>query len=238
MPNLYNESSGFQHLYGVGIRDVFNVSSKLRLDYGVRVDGSSYQIVNDPGTISNEGKHPRVTEPRFASAYQFGRNDAVRASYGRSVQFTPAGSLNSPLLTPSQFVGIPSRDSRTGLPSMTCGAPKFTSQCKDYAQQIHDEQVAFFGLEAFDVKPATVQQLRPLVLAPVRRQRRAEDLAVLQARLQRQRLHQPDHGAGPGLGRGDPGPHHAEQRRYRQDDRRRVPAHQGRAGRPLRASSR
>lgn len=155
VPNLYNESSGYQHLFGYGVRDVWNVNPKLRLDYGVRFDGSDYQIVNDPGTISREGKHPRVTEPRFAFAYQFGRNDAVRASYGRSVQFTPAGSLNTPLLYPSQFAGIPSRDSRTGLPAMTCVAPKFTSQCRDYAQQIHDEQVAFFGLEAFDVKPAT-----------------------------------------------------------------------------------
>jgi hypothetical protein len=155
IPNLNNISSGYQHLWGYGIRDVWNVNTKLRLDLGLRFDASDYNFVNDPGFLKTEVKHPRVTEPRAAFAYQFGRNDAIRASFGRSVQFTPAGIINSPLAYVSQFRGIPSRDSRTGLPAMYCIQPTFTSLCKDYAQQVHDEQVGFFGLEGFNVKPAT-----------------------------------------------------------------------------------
>ena len=149
-------SAGFQHLYGVGIRDQFNVSSKLRLDYGVRLDGSNFQILNGQGYgITDATKKPTVTEPRFASAYQFGPRDAVRFSYGRSVQFTPAGILNSPVSYYDEYRNIPSRDARTGLPATNCGPPTFTSVCTSYAQQIHDEQVAFDGLEAFNVKPST-----------------------------------------------------------------------------------
>lgn len=155
IPDLDNISSGYQHLWGAGLRDVWNVTSKLRLDLGLRFDASDYNFVNDPGFLTNETKHPRVTEPRAAFAYQFGRSDAIRASYGRSVQFTPAGSINSPLAYVAQFRGIPSRDSRTGLPAMYCIQPTFNSLCKDYAQQIHDEEVAFFGLEGFNVKPGT-----------------------------------------------------------------------------------
>ncbi|MDQ6944006.1 MAG: hypothetical protein M3169_16030, partial [Candidatus Eremiobacteraeota bacterium] len=116
---------------------------------------SDYQIINDNGVATNAAKHPRVTEPRFAFSYQFGTNDAIRASYGRSVQFIPAGSLNTPLLTYNEYRGIPSRDSHTGLPATYCGPPTFTSTCSNYAQQLHDEQVAFLGPESFNVLPAT-----------------------------------------------------------------------------------
>ncbi|MDP9025837.1 MAG: carboxypeptidase regulatory-like domain-containing protein, partial [Candidatus Eremiobacteraeota bacterium] len=160
VPNFFNTSSGDQHLFGFGLRDQFTVSPQLKLDYGIRQDGSDYQILNDPGYITRETKHPRVTQPRFAAAYQMGTRDAVRFSYGRSVQFTPAGTLNSPVLYASYLQNIPSYDNTKGydasgnpIPSMRCGAPLFVSQCKNYAQQIHDEQVAFFGLEAFNVKP-------------------------------------------------------------------------------------
>ena len=155
VPNFIDDSAGFQHLWGFGIRDQFNVNPKLRLDYGVRYDASDYQIVDDPGTLSNEAKHPRVVEPRFAFAYQFGRNDAVRFSYGRSVQFIPAGSINAPVRYTTQFANIPSRDPITGKQATYCVAPLFNSPCVNYAQQIHDEYLQFNGLEAFNVKPST-----------------------------------------------------------------------------------
>jgi hypothetical protein len=156
-------SPGYQHLWGFGIRDQFSVSDKLKLDYGIRMDGSDYAIVHSEGYgITNATKHPRVTEPRFAFAYQFGARDAVRFSYGRSVQFTPAGILNNPIAYFPQFYGIPSRDNRVnppgqnGGPAMTCGAPLFVSLCPNYAQQVHDEIVNdLTGLEAYNVQPAT-----------------------------------------------------------------------------------
>ena len=150
-------SAGYQHLIGFGIRDQFTVNDKLKLDYGLRLDGSDYQIVEGARYgITNDTKHPRVVEPRFAAAYQFGARDAMRFSYGRSVQFVPAGIINAPIAFQPQFVGIPSRDSRTGLPATTCGPPLFTSLCPNYAVQFHDEIVnTLAGLEAFNVKPAT-----------------------------------------------------------------------------------
>ncbi len=155
IPNLRAYNGGHSQIWGIGIRDQFNVSSKLRLDYGIRLDGDNQQFVNGYSYITDDARHPRVIEPRFAGAYQISNADAIRASYGRSVQFVPGILINNPISTYQQFAGVPSRDSRTGTTAQTCGAPLFTSACSNYAQQLHDEYVQAFGLESFNVKPAT-----------------------------------------------------------------------------------
>jgi len=155
VPNLHATNGGHSQIWGLGIRDQFTVNPKLRLDYGLRVDADNQQFVNGYASVTNDAKHPRVVEPRVAAAYQFGANDSMRASYGRSVQFVPGIILNNPVASYSQFATVASRDSRTGLPATTCGAPLFTSTCANYGQQLHDEYVQAFGLESSNTKPAT-----------------------------------------------------------------------------------
>lgn len=155
IPNLRAYNGGHSQIWGIGIRDQFTVSSKLRLDYGIRLDADNQQFVNGYSYLTDAARHPRVIEPRFAAAYQLSSTDAVRASYGRSVQFVPGIIINNPVSTYTQFAGVPSRDSRTGTTAQSCGAPLFTSACANYAQQLHDEYVQAFGLENANVKPAT-----------------------------------------------------------------------------------
>ena len=52
-------------------------------------------------------------------------NDALRFSYGRSVQFAPIAAVDTTSpdarQTWGQFLGVPSRDSTTGTTAMFCG---------------------------------------------------------------------------------------------------------------------
>jgi hypothetical protein len=94
--------------YGVGIRDQWTISSKLKLDYGLREDIANYKFGPDatgfagssvagneysnpsdlpPDLLSAQFLNPHVIQPRFAFSYQFDPNDSIRASYGRSVEF-------------------------------------------------------------------------------------------------------------------------------------------------------
>lgn len=155
VPSLRAYGGGHSQIWGIGLRDQFTVSSKLRLDYGIRLDADNQQIVNAYSYINDDSKHPRVIEPRFAGSYQISSSDAIRASYGRSTQFVPGVIINNPVATYTQFNNIASRDPRTGLVAKTCVAPLFTSACVNYAQQLHDEYVQSFGLENANVKPAT-----------------------------------------------------------------------------------
>jgi len=157
IPNVLFTNGGATQQYGFGLRDQLTVNPKLKLDLGFRVDGSSYQLLNKQNTnftFTKDVEHPVVLQPRLAASFQIDRNDAVRFSYGRSVEFVPAGIINTPVQVPAAFYGIPSRDSRTGLPATYCGALSKTV-CSNYGQQLHDEYVAFTSPEAFAVKPST-----------------------------------------------------------------------------------
>ncbi len=157
IPNLGFSSGGAVQQYGFGLRDQLTVNPQLKLDLGVRVDGSLYHQLNKENTnftFANNVVKPVVVQPRLAASFQIDRNDAVRFSYGRSVEFVPAGIINSPISVPAAFYNIPSRDSRTGLPATYCG-PTNKSVCANYGQQLHDQYVAFTQPEAFAVKPST-----------------------------------------------------------------------------------
>jgi hypothetical protein len=127
--------------YGVGIRDQWTVSSKLKLDYGLREDGARYhwgtnpyQDASDGGDPSDVGTMflspkfatPNIIQPRFAAVYDLTPNDAIRASYGRSVEFafgqtagTPFNMTNvNPLLdTLAPYGGMAAQ-----LAAPTCGS--------------------------------------------------------------------------------------------------------------------
>jgi hypothetical protein len=102
--------SDFQ-MWGVGIRDQWTVSPKLKLDYGLREDGAQYKFgpntyAADPNgnpsdlaqsLLSPTFLEPRTLQPRFAASYQLGANDSVRASFGRSTEYAFAQLAGTPM---------------------------------------------------------------------------------------------------------------------------------------------
>ena len=98
--------------WGVGIRDQFQVTPKLKLDYGLREDGASYkfgpqplgsptQIYSNPSDLGSaqltpQFLTPHVIQPRFAFSYQIDPSNTIRGSYGRSVEFAFAQTAGTP----------------------------------------------------------------------------------------------------------------------------------------------
>jgi hypothetical protein len=111
MPQIPNAGINYhntdQQMWGVALRDQFSPNDRLHLDLGIRMDGEQNKFgptpygnttTSDvsPASLSNDFLRPRDLEPRLAVAYQMGQNDAVRFSYGRSVQFFFGQTLGTP----------------------------------------------------------------------------------------------------------------------------------------------
>lgn len=130
------------HEYGVGLRDQWTVNDRLKLDYGMRVDGANFSFGANPFALDPQGNpsdvnpitqigraftHPKFWEPRFAASYQLGNHDAIRASYGRSVLFFFAQTAGTPAAANLKywdplFFQIPAKDGLTGSPGPQCGS--------------------------------------------------------------------------------------------------------------------
>jgi hypothetical protein len=139
------------HVFGIGLREQYAASEKLKLDLGIRFDQQIQQYGFNPlnptepnnpsdvapSAVSDTYLKPHELEPRAAASYQFGPNDAVRASYGRSVVFltgqtagTPAGFYNY-----APFLNVPA----VPQTNFTCGSGYNTKPlpCQNYAQQLY-----------------------------------------------------------------------------------------------------
>jgi hypothetical protein len=98
-------------MWGIGLRDQWTVTPKLKLDYGIRDDGAQYKfgpnsyaynVYGNPSDLSNNlltasFLTPRTVQPRVAASYQIGPNDSVRASYGRSTEYAFAQLAGTPM---------------------------------------------------------------------------------------------------------------------------------------------
>ncbi len=140
----YNHSD-FQQ-WGVGLRDQWTPNSRLRLDYGLRLDGQNLKWApnlpynRDLGNTADIGTgfaqltqtylHPKVFQPRIAASYLLDRNDSVRMSYGRSASFffgqtagTPTTQTNvDPLLFTIPAKDSPGPFNATNFSGPTCGS--------------------------------------------------------------------------------------------------------------------
>lgn len=120
-----------------GIRDQWTPSRKWKFDLGLRFDTIKYKFGKNPfnpsysnpsdvspSLITSAFLNPKVIEPRFAASYELDPNDALRFSYGRSVNFFFAQTSGTPAdmslqyLNPIYFA-IPPKDS-AALPD--CGS--------------------------------------------------------------------------------------------------------------------
>lgn len=124
------------HEAGIGLRDQWDVSDKLHLDYGVRIDTDKLDFGCNqfggptkaaicgnpsdlpPSKLGQDFLNPKVWQPRFAAAYQLNSDNSLRFSYGRSVNFFFAQTAGTPFNCcyglPSFFKTMPSKDTAAG----------------------------------------------------------------------------------------------------------------------------
>ena len=102
-------------------------------------------------------RRPRVLEPRLSIVDQLGRNDSVRFSYGRSVQFPSIGYVDKTNNFAGEYAAyrnVPSYDVTTGAPAVFCGTTN-DRPCTSYANQL------YWANEAGDTG-IPIQPLRPV----------------------------------------------------------------------------
>jgi hypothetical protein len=170
------------------IKDTYSPTDRLKIDVGLRLDGANWKMpactiqwcaptsfTTDPITqvptsfafnYDASTRNPRVLQPRAAIAWQATKNDSLRVSYGRSVQFPALAQVD---VTGSDtaygaFAGIPSRDPITGTQATFCsvasvaGGPlgAFSAPCANYAQQLFwENQSVTLGIPITPLMPVT-----------------------------------------------------------------------------------
>jgi len=118
-------------------------------------DANGTYPYTDP--LPNEEVTPIVFEPRLAFTYQVTRNDDIRASFGRSVEFPSLGDvdLQDPVGVFSAFMNVPSFNIFTGLPATSCGVLGNVT-CANYAYQLKwDNQNYLAGVPIQPLRPET-----------------------------------------------------------------------------------
>jgi hypothetical protein len=114
-------------------------------------DGAGNPITNIP----SQAKNPNVPEPRIAASFQIDKNDAVRASYGRSVELAPLGDIDTVVSRSyytSRFGNIPVNP-QNAYP--VCGVTG-TSTCLNYGDQLYwENQNEIGGVPIQPVQPET-----------------------------------------------------------------------------------
>jgi len=165
------------------LKDTFSPTDRLKFDIGLRMDAVNWRYPTCdihwclPTSFTTSGgvttyqfnydqdtRSPRVWQPRLATSYQVTKNDSVRVSYGRSVQFAPiaAVDLTTGPYAYRAFQNVPSRDPLTGTTAMFCGTSIFLpgnpqdQPCKNYADQLMWEaQNVLNGVPITPLKPTT-----------------------------------------------------------------------------------
>jgi hypothetical protein len=136
------------------IKDTYSPNSNLKIDIGLRLDASHASY---PGTFDKAATNPAILEPRFGFAYQLSKNDAFRASYGRTIEIAPLADMENPINRRSfdAFVNIPSYNNSTLKVATYCG-PQSTTTCANYADQLYWEyQNGAAGVPYTPIKPET-----------------------------------------------------------------------------------
>ena len=136
------------------IKDTYSPNSNLKIDIGLRLDTSHAAF---PGSFDRKTTNPSILEPRFGFAYQISKNDAFRASYGRTIEIAPLADMENPINRRSfdSFVNIPSFNNLTGKVATFCGLQS-NQTCANYADQLYWEyQNGTAGVPYTPIKPET-----------------------------------------------------------------------------------
>ena len=190
VPPINEKSHAVLQEYAAYITDTYSPTDRLKINAGLRLDGANYQLPSTAGcdsltadtcqyaqtgsanghpfvTLTNSETRPLIPQPRLAVAYRLSPTDAIRASYGRSVEFAPIELVDQrdDQTLYSRFANIPSYDPLGALsagvapgvpfPARTCGIT-IDRLCENFADQLHwtNVQVAS-GVGITPVKPET-----------------------------------------------------------------------------------
>jgi hypothetical protein len=185
LPPGNDQTSASRQDWALYLKDTYSPTDRLKLDVGLRLDAvnwkygdcSIYRCLPTAYSLDASGmptnfqfnydadtKRPRVLQPRAAISFQATRNDALRFSYGRSVQFPPMAVVENATIRQNfnTFNGIPSRDPLTGTQAMFCSAavlinPAFqNAPCASYADQLYwENSTVVSGVPVTPLKPVT-----------------------------------------------------------------------------------
>ncbi|HEV3088959.1 MAG TPA: TonB-dependent receptor [Candidatus Elarobacter sp.] len=190
VPPIQQGSHAIRQDYAAYVSDTFAPNDRLKIALGLRLDGAHYQLPSTAGCdslaadtcqyaqtgsvnghpvvdVPNSARNPLIPQPRLAAAYRFSGNDAVRASYGRSVEFVPI-KLVDQADTPAyyaRYANIPSYDAFGAMaagvppgqpfPARTCGITA-DRLCTSFADQLHwTDQMVASGIPIVPAKPET-----------------------------------------------------------------------------------
>ncbi|MFN2449660.1 MAG: TonB-dependent receptor domain-containing protein [Candidatus Baltobacteraceae bacterium] len=122
-------------------------------------DPSGIRTPGDCGTatfdVGNNKLRPRVVQPVMAVSWKLGNNDAVRAAYGRSVEFPTLGAedLSAARNYYSRYNNVPSYSAYSNAPAANCGI-FLDTLCSSYADELYwDNQNDILGVPIQPIKP-------------------------------------------------------------------------------------
>jgi hypothetical protein len=181
LPYVSEGTSTNRQDFAAYVNDTFSPTAKLKLDVGLRMDGSNYRLpacdinwclptsegftagapdpAKDRFDYDQSTRTPRVLEPRVSLAYQLGKNDGARVAYGRSVTFAPLAFVDASgqRFQYTAYDNVPSHDPLTGKPATFCGTT-YDRPCTSYADQLYWENSAgWAGIPINPLKPTTFQ---------------------------------------------------------------------------------
>jgi hypothetical protein len=149
------------------VDNTFTPTSKLNIDIGLRLDGTTYDYPNPnspagsllfspnnaDGTfhMDSQFNKPKVWEPRLATSYQLTRRDAFRFAYSRSVLLPPIADVDE-TLNNKYYSSLPYANLAATAP--VCGINNNLA-CANYGQQLFWENQAFDGIPLTPIKPET-----------------------------------------------------------------------------------
>jgi hypothetical protein len=160
------------------LKDTYSPTDRLKIDAGLRMDASQWhlptctidlcvptstQLVSgnpvDSFNYDQSTRTPRVLEPSLSIANEFTRNDSMRVSYRRSVQFPLIAQVDlTNNLAPQlygQYYNVPSYNVLTGSAATFCGTTH-DRLCANYGDQLFWENEAnWTGPPIQPLKPTT-----------------------------------------------------------------------------------
>ncbi len=121
---------------------------------GFPLDAAGKEVTSDTGqylvNVPSQAIHPLVVEPRLSASYQLGSHDAVRASYGRSVELPSLGYVDY-----GGGVGQYAKFRGVAANAPVCGVTGNLT-CKNYADQLYwQNQDVILGVPYQPLQPAT-----------------------------------------------------------------------------------
>ncbi|HEY4442001.1 MAG TPA: TonB-dependent receptor [Candidatus Elarobacter sp.] len=190
VPALQQSSHTIRQDYAAYINDTISPNDRLKIALGLRLDGAHYQLPAPVGCdsltadtcmyaqtgavgghpvvdVPNDAKNPLIPEPRLAVSYRLSATDAVRGSYGRSVELVPikyVDQADSPSYY-ARYANIPSYDALGAMAAGVAPGQPFAAHtcgitgdrlCKSFGDQLFwADQTIASGIPYVPAKPET-----------------------------------------------------------------------------------